>query len=189
VSRIRAATPEDAAAIAGIYRYYVENTVISFEETAPDADQLAARMLAEPRLPWLVVEIDGAVAGYAYASRHRARDAYRWAADCSIYLSPGIQRGGWGRRLYTELVDLLRTLNYTAAFAGVTLPNPASERLHEVMGFQPVGVYRGVGYKADRWWDVGWWQLDLSPERPAWPAAPLAWQPSTDHQPTHTPST
>ena len=169
--RIRTATVDDCAAIAAVYAPVVEQTVISFEETPPDAGEMARRMLARPRLPWLVAEEDGTVVGYAYASAHRARAAYRWAADCSVYLAEGARGRGVGRSLYDALVPLVRDLGYVTLHAGITLPNPASVGLHEALGFVPVGVYRDVGFKAGAWHDVGWWQLRLR-EPPIPPAEP-----------------
>ncbi|MDQ1747615.1 MAG: hypothetical protein QOD07_1878 [Frankiaceae bacterium] len=174
---IRPATPADAAAIAAVYRPYVTDTVISFETEPPDADEIARRMAAPPLLPWLVAERAGAVTGYAYASAHRARAAYRWSADVSVYLEPGERGRGTGRALYARLVEILRELGYVGAYAGVTLPNPASVGLHEAMGFRPVGVYRGVGHKFGRWYDVGWWQLPLADPPPDDPAEPRPWAP------------
>jgi len=160
--RIRLATLEDAAAIAGIYRPYVEDTVISFELAAPSETTMRERMLRiTAKLPWLVCESDGAVAGYAYASPHRDRDAYQWSVDTSVYLHRGLQRRGLGRALYSELFTLLVQQGYYTAFAGISLPNAASVGLHESFGFEPVGVYRNAGFKFGAWQDVGWWQKPL----------------------------
>lgn len=177
---IRPASASDAAAIAAIYRLYVTETVISFEADPPDATTMAARMGGRPSLPWLVAERDGRVVGYAYASAHRERAAYRWAADVSVYLDPDERGRGTGRALYGELLALLRDLGYVTVYAGITLPNPASVGLHESVGFRPVGVYRGVGYKHGRWHDVGWWRLALVDPPPADPAEPRPWRDGND---------
>ncbi|MBA2308425.1 MAG: N-acetyltransferase [Pseudonocardiales bacterium] len=169
---VRTAGPADATGIAAVYAPVVEQTVISFEETAPDADELARRMLARPRLPWLVGELRGRVVGFAYASQHRQRAAYRWSADCSIYLDAGARGKGLGRALYERLFAEVRELGYVSLFAGVALPNEASVGLHEALGFTPVGVYRQVGHKQGAWIDVGWWQLSLC-EAPPQPAEPV----------------
>jgi len=172
---IRPATAADAAAIAAVYRPYVTDTVISFEADPPDAAEMSRRMSEPPLLPWLVAVRGGRVVGYAYASRHRGRAAYRWGADVSVYLD-GDERGrGTGRALYGELLPILRDLGYVAAYAGIALPNPASVRLHESIGFALVGVYRRVGYKQGRWHDVGWWQLALVDPPPEAPAEPRPW--------------
>ena len=110
---------------------------------------------------WLVAERDGTVVGYAYGGEHRSRKAYRWTAEVSAYIDRGAQRSGIGRALYTELFDRLKHKGYRVLVAGITLPNEASVGIHEAMGFELVGVYKNVGYKAGEWWDVGWWQLDM----------------------------
>lgn len=161
---IRLARPSDASAVAGIYRPFVEDSAISFEVDAPDEAVMASR-IAETltALPWLVAEEHGSVIGYAYAALHRTRAAYRWSVDVSAYVSATHLRRGIGRALYDPLLDLLRILGYANAYAGITLPNPASERLHRAVGMEPVGIYAGVGYKLGRWWDVAWYALRLNP--------------------------
>ncbi len=123
--------------------------------------------------PWLVAESDGAVAGFAYACEHRSRAAYRWAVDVSVYVGEADRGQGLGRRLYIELFECLRDQRFRVACAGVTLPNEASVALHEGLGFVPVGVYRRIGWKHGAWRDVGWWQLDLSPDAADPPEEPL----------------
>jgi phosphinothricin acetyltransferase len=112
------------------------------------------------------------VVGYAYASRHRVRAAYRWSVDVAVYIAPSHHRMGIGRAVYTSLFSILAAQGFFNAYAGVTLPNPASVGLHEAMGFTPVGVYRHVGYKLGAWHDVGWWQRPLREPRDA-PELPL----------------
>jgi L-amino acid N-acyltransferase YncA len=162
---IRAADPDrDAAACAAIYAPYVLDGVASFEEVAPDAGETAARMRRVMAThPWLVAEREGRVAGFAYGSRHRERAAYRWACDVTVYVDPARQRAGVGRALYEALFPLLRAQGLHVACAGITLPNPASVGLHEALGFEPVGIYRNIGFKAGAWHDVGWWQRQLLP--------------------------
>jgi L-amino acid N-acyltransferase YncA len=133
--------------------------VVSFEADPPSVAEMAERIRAAHA--WLVAERDGQVVGYAYATAHRARAAYRWTAEVSAYVDPRAQRTGVGRALYGELLRELRAAGFRLAVAGITLPNDASVRLHESIGFEPVGVYRNIGWKAGAWWDVGWWQLDL----------------------------
>jgi phosphinothricin acetyltransferase len=173
---IRAATPDDAAAIADVYRPYVVDSVISFEEIPPDAAEIRRRMLAEPRLPWLAAHRNDSLVGYAYASAHHERAAYRWSADVSVYLAATEHRRGTGRALYQQLFRLLRELGYVNAYAGIALPNAASVRLHESMGFTLVGVYRHVGYKHGQWHDVGWWELALATTETD-PTEPQRWEP------------
>ena len=151
----------DAAACAAIYAPYVEDGPISFEERAPDAAEFARRI--DDSHAWLVAEEEGEAVGFAYASSHRSRPAYRWSVDVSVYVAAGRQREGHGRGLYEALFADLRERGFRVACAGVTLPNEASVALHERLGFEPVGVYRGIGWKTGAWRDVGWWQLELSP--------------------------
>ena len=159
---IRMADTSDARDVLRIYGPVVAGTCISFETEVPTADEIEGRISATMALaPWLVLLDGGEVAGYAYASRHRDRAAYRWSVDVSVYVDGGHRRSGVGRALYTSLLALLRLQGFCAAHAGITLPNDASVGLHESLGFRPVGVYRSVGFKHGRWHDVGWWQLPL----------------------------
>jgi phosphinothricin acetyltransferase len=171
--RIRLALESDAEAMAAIYRPFVETTAISFEAVPPTADDLARR-IAETMTshPWLVCERAGLVAGYAYASPHRSRAAYRWSVDTSVYVANEQQRAGVGRGLYVSLFAILAAQGYFNAYAGIALPNPASVSLHESLGFEKIGVYRRVGFKHGAWHDVGWWQLTLKAFEPS-PNEPL----------------
>ena len=172
---IRPAASADAPQIAAIYRPFCEASHVSFEVEAPDEVEMAARIeRISRRFPWLVEEIGGTVAGYAYASPHRDRAAYRWAADMTVYVHERFRGRGIGRGLYTELIGRIRDQGYFTACAGIALPNPASQAFHESMGFTLVGIYRRIGYKLGSWWDVGWWQLTLRPEAdsPAEPKPP-----------------
>ena len=185
---IRLAETRDAAAIAAIYAPYVTGSPVSFETEAPDAAEIGRRI--ETLLlthPWLVCETaDGKTIGYVYGSPHRARAAYCWACEVSVYIDPGFRRFGIARGLYASLFECLRLMGYVQAYAGITLPNSASVGLHEALGFEPVGVYRRIGFKAGAWHDVGWWGLELQTpsdnpeppqklpdvvETPAWQAA------------------
>jgi phosphinothricin acetyltransferase len=166
IPTIRLASQDDAAAVAAIYGPFCESTAVSFEYVAPSAQEIANRIqTTTAQCPWLVLFDDGLLAGYAYASRHRERAAYRWAVDVAVYVSPTHHRRGVGRALYTTLFQLLRLQGYFKAFAGITLPNRASTGLHEAMGFTVLGRYRGVGYKHSAWHDVVWYQMSLQPER------------------------
>lgn len=169
------ATPEDAGAVADIYLPYVWDTAVSFETAAPTVQEMRSRMTSTlATLPWLVVTDSQVVKGYAYASPHRARDAYCWCVDASLYLDASIHGRGHGRRIYTALLNLLVAQGYVNAYAGITLPNAASVGLHEALGFAPVGVFRDVGFKRDRWWDVGWWHRRLA-DPSCSPRAPKSW--------------
>jgi L-amino acid N-acyltransferase YncA len=152
----------DAAAVAEIYGWYVRETAVSFEEVAPGVEDAAALIERVRRThPWLVCEREDRVVGWACGSPHRARAAYRWAADVAVYVDREARGCGVGRELYGALLPLLREQGFHVACAGITLPNAASVGLHEALGFEPVGVYRRVGWKAGAWRDVGWWQLQL----------------------------
>ncbi len=172
--RIRLATLDDAEPIQTIYAAYC-STPISFEVEPPSVDEVRSRLAKIlGHYPWLVFEDAGEVLGYAYASRHRERAAYMWSVDTSVYIRRGQLRRGLGRALYTALFGVLPLQGYVNAYAGITLPNPASVGLHESMGFQPVGVYSKVGFKHGVWHDVAWYQkaLQARPNEPA-PPRPL----------------
>lgn len=172
---IRMATPDDAGAIADIYAPYVRDTVISFESVPPTVDEMRSRLTAMlGQLPWLVVSEGDAVRGFAYASPHGERAAYRWSVDVSLYVARPLHRQGHGRRVYAALFNLLAAQGYVNAYAAIALPNPASVGLHESMEFARVGVFGGVGFKNGEWWDVGWWHRPLA-DRPAEPTDPRPW--------------
>lgn len=151
-----------APAMRAIYQPYVEHTAISFEEDVPSVEELAARVRQyTERWGGVVAEADGRVIGYAYGSAHRARAAYRWSVETTVYVAQDSQRRGVGRGLYHALMEKLRDAGYCNAFAGVTLPNDGSIGLHRAVGFAPIGVFPRVGYKFGRWWDVAWFHLPL----------------------------
>ena len=171
---VRVALGSDAAGIAAVYGPYVLDTAASFEQDPPDQDEIRRRMFASPRMPWVVAERGNVVVGYAYASRHRERPAYRWSVEVPVYLVPSESGKGIGRALYSALLTVVRELGYVSALAGVTLPNEPSVKLHEALGVVPVGVFRQVGFKHDRWHDVGWWERTLLVP-PVTPSEPLPW--------------
>ena len=160
---IRSAVPDrDAAACAAIYAPHAADGTASFEEVAPGAAEMADRIRrVQVAHPWLVEEDDGEVTGYAYASPHNPRPAYRWSVDVAVYVHPDHHRRGVGRRLYDELFARLRRQGFRRVCAIIVLPNPGSIGLHEALGFSRVGVFERVGWKHGAWRDVGWWQLDL----------------------------
>ncbi len=171
--RIRAVTASDADEIAAIYAPIVRDTAISFETEPPTSAEIGSRIAhIAKRFPWLVAEVDGRVAGYAYACPHRDRAAYRWSVDVTVYVHSDFRRRGVGEALYRDLFHQLRQLGYQSAFAGITLPNPASVGLHESLGFRPIGMYERVGFKHGSWHNTGWWGLAIgdfedSPREPA----------------------
>ena len=180
MARVRLATSEDAAAFAEIYRPFVQDTYVTFEEDAPSAAEMAGRIERILRThPWLAAEEKGKVVGFAYGSPHRDRRGYRWAADVAIYLAPEGRGRRLGRALYGVLLPMLREQGFVVAYAGIALPNEASVGLHEAMGFRRVALYEKVGFKARGWHDVGWWGLDLLPrESPPREVVPFADLPS-----------
>jgi phosphinothricin acetyltransferase len=161
--RIRAACRDDAAAIADIYAPYVNGTAISLEDEAPGAPAMAERVAAGGALyPWLVAEDEGGIIGYASSSRFRPRPGYRFTVETSVYVAADRHGRGGGRALYENLLETLVAQGFAQAIAAITLPNQASMKLHEAMGFRPCGVYAQVGWKLGRWWDVGLWQRPLA---------------------------
>ncbi|MEH6790912.1 arsinothricin resistance N-acetyltransferase ArsN1 family B [Parasphingorhabdus sp.] len=156
---IRSATVADAPRCAEIYAPFVTESWVSFELEAPGTEEMTARIAgALHSHDWLVAEVDGTVAGYAYGSEHRTRAAYRTSCDVGVYVDPGQARRGIGRALYESLLPRLKDADIHAAFAGIALPNEASIALHRAMGFQLVGTYRQVGWKMGAWRDVSWFQ-------------------------------
>ena len=166
-TNIRLATEADAAPMLAIYGPLVRESPITFEVVPPTVEEYRAHVTATlESLPRLVCDADGGILGFAYAARHRPREAYQWSADCSIYVRADHRGRGVGRALYTSLFACLRALGYYNVYAGITLPNAPSVALHEGLGFVLVGVYRSVGYKMGAWHDVGWWHLALREHGP-----------------------
>lgn len=156
------ATVADAEAICAIYNHYVTGTIVTFEEQPVAASEMQSRMRAVlGKLPWLVLESDGTVAGYAYASPWKARTGYRFAVESSIYLAPAQVGRGFGSALYGSLLEHLQTRNIHCVIGGAALPNPASAALHEKLGFVKVAHFRENGFKFGRWIDVAYWQRML----------------------------
>ena len=159
---LRAAAIEDAAAITAIYNWYIANTVITFEEALLDREAMAARIQTDDKTcPWFVVEVDGLVLGYAYATLWKTRAAYRNSRETSVYLHRDAVGKGLGRLLYTHLVNELRQTPIHLLIAGIAQPNEASIALHESLGFTRVGQFAEVGRKFDKWVDVAYWQMIL----------------------------
>jgi L-amino acid N-acyltransferase YncA len=187
--RLRLASGGDASRALAIYAPVVRESWISFEDEPPSVGEFRARIeRVLERSPWFVATEGDELLGYAYADRVRARAAYQWFAETTVYVHPAAHRRGVGRALYGALLAALRIQGYASAWAGIALPNPGSVALHEAVGFRPAGVWSAVGYKLGAWRDVGWWRLDLQdlgpspvPPRslaaamamPAWEAAGL----------------
>lgn len=159
---IRHADATDAVAVRAIYAPIVESTAISFEESPPSVAEMAQRVTDYGSShAFLVAERAGRVIGYAYGSSHRARVAYRFSVEVTAYVAEDSRGVGVGKALYGELLPLLKTKGFHSAFAGVALPNPASIALHKSVGFDPLGVFRQVGFKFGQWHDVAWLQQVL----------------------------
>lgn len=174
---IRLARVDDAAGIAEVYRPFVEDSRISFEEQAPDAAEMARRIVGDrPGYhPWLVAEQGNRLLGFASSSPFRTRPAYRWSVETGIYLAAEAHGRGVGKDLLATLTGLLARQGYVAAIGAIALPNDPSVRLHEALGFVHSGTYRGTGFKMAEWIDVGLWQKDLAPRSPA-PVEPIPFE-------------
>jgi L-amino acid N-acyltransferase YncA len=159
---IRPAVNTDAENLCAIYNHFVKNSVVTFEEEAVSAQDMAQRITeVTSAYPWLVFEADGQISGYAYASRWRKRVAYRNTAEVTVYVAPDLQAKGVGTKLYQALIEKLRKQQFHCALGGIALPNQASIAVHEKLGFQKVAEFSEVGRKFGRWVDVAYWQLIL----------------------------
>lgn len=157
---IRHASDSDVGAIVGIYNHYVRESVATFEESEISESEMRERVekVRDYGLPWLVSESDGIVTGYAYATKWNSRSAYKRTVEISVYLEPQHTGRGIGSELYADLFEILEEMKFHAIIGGITLPNPASERLHEKFGLRKVAHFKEVGFKFCRWLDVGYWQ-------------------------------
>ena len=163
---VRDAVEDDAPACAAIYAPYVRETAVSFESEPPTPAQMAKRIaVAMSTHAWVVLEDEDRVVGYAYGGQHKARAAYRFSCEVSVYVEQGRRRTGSGHALYEALFERLTARGYRTVVAGMTLPNDASAGLHRAMGFEPVGVYRRIGWKLGAWHDVAWLQRTLGVEQ------------------------
>lgn len=157
---IRPVNLTDAAQIAEVYNYYIQNTHHTFETEPLSADEMKERIgTITGDYPYLVAEEYGEILGYAYATQFRLRQAYAFSAEVSIYVRNAAKQKGIGTQLYTQLFDELADTSIHAIVAGISLPNDASVRFHEKLGFSKVAHFREVGYKLGRWVDVGYWEL------------------------------
>jgi L-amino acid N-acyltransferase YncA len=160
---IRDAGSGDFDSIAAIYNHYIRETIVTFEEQAITAQDIAGRVdeVASSSLPWLVAEDAGKLVGYAYASKWKGRCAYRFSVESTVYLDPEVTGRGIGTRLYEALFSILRQRSIHAVIGGISLPNAASIALHEKFGMRKVAHFPEVGFKFGRWIDVGYWQITL----------------------------
>jgi L-amino acid N-acyltransferase YncA len=170
---IRLAKPADAAGILEIYAPYIRNTSLTFEGEVPSEKAFAERIQNYLfHWPWLICEIDGQIAGYAYGSKYRERAGYQWCVECSVYIHDDHHSKGIAKKLYAVLFALLKKQGYCNVYAVINLPNDKSVRLHESCGFKWFANYDNVGYKLGKWKTVGWWQLTIN-EYTDEPAPPL----------------
>ncbi|MDA7778105.1 GNAT family N-acetyltransferase [Flavobacteriaceae bacterium] len=158
---IRKATIEDAATIASIYNYFILNSTVTFEETVVDEKIIVDRMNTNEKLNWWVYEKENQILGYAYATYWKPRTAYRFTLETSVYVSSNHHNKGIGKQIYTKLILELKALGFHTLLAGISLPNKVSIRFHENLGFRKVGQLEKVGFKFNRWIDVGYWELNL----------------------------
>jgi phosphinothricin acetyltransferase len=161
---IRNVKESDSFEIARIYNYYIKNTIITFEEQEVSQDDISSRIknvLSEP-LPWIVAESGNNITGYAYATKWKARSAYRFSVESTVYIEQNGVGKGTGSLLYKELLSRLEELGIHVVIGGIALPNPSSISLHEKFGFKKVAQFKEVGIKFNKWIDVGYWQLQIN---------------------------
>jgi L-amino acid N-acyltransferase YncA len=159
--KVRQATVADAPQIAAIYNHYIANTTVTFEEEPVGVAEMEGRIVEVGSFPWLVCEVDGKIAGYAYAGSWKSRCAYRFSVEISVYLRDGLSGKGIGTALYTELFSKLRAMKLHSVIGGMALPNDASIALHEKFGFEKIAHFREVGFKFGKWIDVVYYQKIL----------------------------
>lgn len=157
---IRPVAFSDCEQIASIYNYYIENTTVTFEEESISAYDIERRIRKiPPNLPWLVFVDENEILGYAYATPWRTRSAYRFSVEISVYVKIDSHGNGIGTELYTDLMSRLNSIEIHTIIGGITLPNDASIKLHEKMGFKKIAEFEEVGFKFGQWLNVGYWQL------------------------------
>lgn len=161
--QVRTATTADAKAIQDIYAPYILSSACTFEAIVPPINEFENRIeRCLQNFPWIVCETNDGIGGYVYASRHREREAYQWTCECSVYIHQHFKGKGLGLALYRCLFAILKQQGLVNVYAGITLPNDASVRLHEKCGFEHFATYHNVGYKLGNWHKVGWWRLQLN---------------------------
>ena len=160
---LRLTSEKDAKGILAIYAPYIESTSFTFETEVPSVEEFAERISTYLiNWPWLVCEIDGRIAGYAYATKHRERTAYQWCTESSVYIHDDYQKAGIGKALYTALFEILKRQGFNNVYAVINLPNEKSVAFHESCGFEYFATYEKVGYKLGQWKNVGWWRLIIN---------------------------
>lgn len=157
---VRNVEMSDAEEISNIYNYYIKNTVITFEETPLAKEDMAERIKTNSALyPWIVYEENNEILGYAYATAWKSRSAYRYTVESTVYLRHDQHGKGLGTQLYKSLINQLKKQKFHAVIGGIALPNDLSIALHEKLGFEKIAQFKEVGYKFEKWIDVGYWEL------------------------------
>lgn len=161
---ISPASEADAGQIAGIYNHYITTSHATFELDEISAGEMIDRLrdVRASGYPFLVYKVGSEIIGYAYRHKYRPRPAYRHAIEVSVYVKPGNEGRSIGTALYASLLTEITKADFHAVLAGISLPNDPSIRLHEKFGFQKVAHFHEVGFKFDRWIDVGYWELIIS---------------------------
>ena len=158
---IRKARASDARSIASIYNQYILNSTVTFEEKVVDSKTIVNRIRTNKKLKWWIFERDDILMGYAYSTKWKTRSAYRFTVESSVYVSQKYQHKGIGKALYINLIKSLKDDGFRRILAGISLPNNNSVIFHEKLGFKKVGQLEAVGYKFNRWIDVGYWDLKI----------------------------
>lgn len=159
---IRSVNISDAKDITRIYNHFIKNSIVTFEEDILSRGDMEKRIKGiNLRYPYIVLELDGKIKGYAYAACWKSRLAYIFTVESTVYLEPGTEGNGYGYALYSHLIELLKQQGMHNVIGGISLPNPASEKLHEKCGFKYLGKFSEVGYKFNKWIDVAYWELIL----------------------------
>ncbi len=160
---IRPVRYEDARQICDIYNYYIENTIITFEEENVSLIEMEKRINeTTASLPWFVYQQDGQILGYAYANKWKGRCAYRFSVESTVYVKNDVLGKGVGSKLYKRLIDELNDKSMHSIIGGIALPNERSQKMHEKFGFKKVAHFSEVGFKFGKWIDVGYWELLLT---------------------------
>ena len=156
---IREVKLSDAKAIVDIYNYYILNTNITFEEKQLTVDDMEERIIEKTaKHPWIVYERNGQVIGYAYLSGWHSRSAYRYSNEASIYLDSNEKGHGIGKELFGQLLEVSKCYGVHTIVSGITIPNTESISLHEKFGFKKIAEFEEIGFKNNKWLNVGYWQ-------------------------------
>ena len=160
---IRVATKDDACAMLEIYAPFILNSGITQETDVPSLEEFQNRVASNlEERPWLVCDINGEVAGYAYAGKHRDRKGYQWCTEPSVYILEEFNGKGVANALYSALFAILKLQGYVNAYAVITLPNDRSVAFHKKFGFEFFTAFKKIGYKLERWHDVGWMTYEIN---------------------------